>query len=191
MHWRAQCHARRPRGGTEFQHLVGIETMSPERWDLSHEFVSTRIYRKIRYMTRHISQSWPIFWVQDRHCRTAQFEYQGQTRYTRILDRNFFLYTYWRIGHRFPSPSPSPSLCWSFFYWPSISLMALVAIKLSKTVLGHSIPLAAPPRQLVLSSHCCSKKSNLKINSKSILKLIIWTCWIPLFFRETYICLVI
>ena len=48
--------------------------------------------------------------MQDRHCRTAQFEYQGQTRYTRILDRKLFFIHIDALDIDFPLPPLSESL---------------------------------------------------------------------------------
>ena len=66
---------------------------------LSHWFVS--IAGKKRYMTRRISiPATNFFCVQD--CRTwiFQVEYQGQTRYTRILEGKPLIDTSYRIRHR-------------------------------------------------------------------------------------------
>ena len=38
--------------------------------------------------------------MQDCHCWIAWLEYQGQTRYTRILDSKPFIHASYRIGHR-------------------------------------------------------------------------------------------
>ena len=47
-----------------------------------------------------LSKEKPMFCMQACHSRIAQVEYQGQTRYTRILDRRSFIDVCYRTGHR-------------------------------------------------------------------------------------------
>ena len=56
---------------------------------------------KKRYMTHRISPpATNFFLVQDCRSRIFQVEYQGQTRYTRILERKPLIDTSYRIRHR-------------------------------------------------------------------------------------------
>ena len=103
VHWRAQCQAKWPRRVRAFQHLSGIEPMSPDSLQLT---LTTKSLVHIKYLKTTIYESsyfatcnW-FFCIQDCCSGIVQVEYQGRTRNTRILERKPLINTSYCILHR-------------------------------------------------------------------------------------------
>ena len=94
VHRRAQCNATWQRGCRDFQQPAQVLRKSnqsrPTLYDslkpLSHRFIS--VHRKNGIFLVESLNLQPIFLLTGCRSRIVQVEYQGQTRYTRILERN-------------------------------------------------------------------------------------------------------
>ena len=89
MHWRAQCHAKWPRGKRNRAHLLRF-TLTTKLWNrvswLKKNSTYLEVFRNLQ----------PLFWVQDCRSQVVQVEYQGKARNTRILERKPLIDTsYW------------------------------------------------------------------------------------------------
>ena len=117
MHWRAQGHAKCPRGSRGFQHATGFESMlsySLLLTSTTKPWVHINLLRRTEYDESYLATLNCFFACriqQDCHPRIAQVEYQGRTRYTRILDLKPFVDTYYSIQHRLDLKFPH------FTYW--------------------------------------------------------------------------
>ena len=104
MHSRAQCHAKWPSGCQGFQHPMGFEPKLP--YSLRHAF--TLHWAIDSYWFDEKNCIWlvlchnlePLFCMQNCRSLISQVEHQGQTWYTRILERKPLMDTSFRILHR-------------------------------------------------------------------------------------------
>ena len=97
-HWRAQSHAKWPRGCRKFQHPVEsnpCHATHPAFTVIRLNHLAINLYQSLKesgiwlVVSRNLE---PFFCVQNLHSRIAQVEYQSQTRNTRILARKPFDY---------------------------------------------------------------------------------------------------
>ena len=106
MHWRAQGHAKCPRGSRGFQHATGFESMlsySLLLTSTTKPWVHINLLRRTEYDESYLATLNCFFACriqQDCHPRIAQVEYQGQARYTRVLDIKSLIMIYYSIQHR-------------------------------------------------------------------------------------------
>ena len=99
VHWQAQFQAIWQRGCTVFQHPAGITPTSPSSLLLALALTSYQSIEKHCIWLVLSSNLELIFCMQEFHCRNAQVENQGQTRYIRILDSKPYINTYCCILH--------------------------------------------------------------------------------------------
>ena len=111
QHRRAQCHGKWQRSCRGFRHPVEVKPMSPDYLRLA---LTTKPWFHIELMKKTVYESessflatWNCFFAhrnrQDYRSRNAQVEYQGQARYTRILECKPLINTSYRIRHRLDS----------------------------------------------------------------------------------------
>ena len=97
--------------GRVFQHSSGIEPMSPDSLRLSlttKPLIHISCWKKTAYVSSYFATCNRFFSVQDCRTRIFQLEYQGQTRFLRILERKPLIDTSYRIRH-------SLELKWNIF----------------------------------------------------------------------------